>query len=506
MNVLEAITQAVKQTGEYSLVGTQASGGDIVPDYTVDNGILYYLNKALRQLSQEMRVDSQKKVAYFHLREGSSRVICPNLILIDSLSLKNVDGEYAVVTVANSGEVVTDAELSDEENASLELKVSLEPYEYSEVFLEEVTLKYVNGTQNINYGIRYAGEKFYIWGGTTNISTGYAVFEFSEAFADRVSLLSGIVDHDPAANQAARGDAGVLTLDDDTEMTVVVDTLTDTRFRIYDTDEVTLYTSSVLAGDILEMRLVGNTLYVLFEDTVNNIDVYRVIDDGTAVQLNSQITLADMLMFDASDKYVAVYVNDGATHSINVYISDALLSETIELDGIFAFGSPLYGMRLHGEDLWVWDSQTLMLMNLEGEIMFSQKIAHIADIAFNGDFMYILTRTSDSANNTVAQKARYVNAINTRSLLFNFTSDADYVVKIRGRFAPKDVVSLYETNYWLNRCPQLVIDLTSHFINFPRLSAASNALLWGELQNVKNNLVFDDVEQEIAISGSQIRG
>lgn len=46
-------TQLVYETGDYRLVGTQSSGGDTVPNFTVDAGADYHINKAIRWLERE---------------------------------------------------------------------------------------------------------------------------------------------------------------------------------------------------------------------------------------------------------------------------------------------------------------------------------------------------------------------------------------------------------------------------------------------------------------------
>jgi hypothetical protein len=529
MNVLEVITQVVKQTGEYSLVGTQASGGDIVPDYTVDNGILYYVNKALRQLEEEIRVESRKKLAYYKLLNGQSRIIAKDLILIDSLSLKNGDGEYAVVAPTGSSEVVDEGELSAEDNDTLELKVSVESYEYNDMFKEVEELHYITGYTEQNYAIRHVGNKFYVWGGTDLTTLNQFIFEYDEEFTLNIDvlftnhgrnyLLEDLILISPVLPQAALGDVGVIIDDEDVEMTIIAETLKyagdASRFVFYDLDDTVLYTQPVTAElDILAMRLLGNTLLILRTAAADAtfIDVKRIINAGTGVKdYGTLISVSFMKFFDVTNDYIVTYVNTGSAHSLRVYTMSGELLETVALDSIgFAYNTePLKGLRIHGQDIWAWTAKRLLLFDLEGNVLFSKAMDTITDIAFLGDFIYVLYRSTETAGksgNSILDKFRYVNGINSRSLLFNFTAEEDYIVKVRGRFYPTDLTELYQTNFWLTRYPQLVIDLVSHYINFPRLSAASNALLWEALMGVKRNLVSNDVEQEIAISGSQIRG
>jgi len=48
-------TLLVTGTGHYHLVGTQSSGGDTIPDYTVDAGANFYIQKALRWCDRHAR-------------------------------------------------------------------------------------------------------------------------------------------------------------------------------------------------------------------------------------------------------------------------------------------------------------------------------------------------------------------------------------------------------------------------------------------------------------------
>ncbi len=86
----------VEKTGIYHLVGTQASGGDTVPDYASDNGIDFYINKAIKWLDEQVMRKRRKDVS---LSAGAYTItLDSSLMAIDYVDLDDQDDALTPVS------------------------------------------------------------------------------------------------------------------------------------------------------------------------------------------------------------------------------------------------------------------------------------------------------------------------------------------------------------------------------------------------------------------------
>lgn len=81
-------TLVVQKTGRYELVGTQASGGDTIPDYAVDNGVDFFINKATKWLDEQTSKQRRKDVALtagtYEVTVNSASIAIDYVDLVDS--------------------------------------------------------------------------------------------------------------------------------------------------------------------------------------------------------------------------------------------------------------------------------------------------------------------------------------------------------------------------------------------------------------------------------------
>lgn len=89
MNLLELRTAFVRQCGHMNLVGVQKynsqtglpdpDGDDVGPDYSVDNGADYYINRAMKQLSRNMLTPRTKQLRRYTPEVGQTVILDPDI-------------------------------------------------------------------------------------------------------------------------------------------------------------------------------------------------------------------------------------------------------------------------------------------------------------------------------------------------------------------------------------------------------------------------------------------
>lgn len=87
--LLGLVTMLVANTGRYDLVGTKASGGDLVPDYTVNAGAYGYVNKAVRWWDRNARHVRKVRQKSVELLAGGSQITVPGLMSVQSMRLES---------------------------------------------------------------------------------------------------------------------------------------------------------------------------------------------------------------------------------------------------------------------------------------------------------------------------------------------------------------------------------------------------------------------------------
>jgi hypothetical protein len=82
--LLGLTTMLVANTGRYDLVGTQASGGDLVPNFAVDAGAYGYINKAVRWLERNTRHTRKARKVVIEMDAGDAQVTVPGVASVVS--------------------------------------------------------------------------------------------------------------------------------------------------------------------------------------------------------------------------------------------------------------------------------------------------------------------------------------------------------------------------------------------------------------------------------------
>lgn len=85
--LLGLTTLLVTGTGHFELVGTQSSGGDLVPDYTVDAGAYRYINKSVRWWDRQARHASKVRKARIAIGAGDCQITVPGVFTVASMRL-----------------------------------------------------------------------------------------------------------------------------------------------------------------------------------------------------------------------------------------------------------------------------------------------------------------------------------------------------------------------------------------------------------------------------------
>lgn len=83
--LLGQVTMLVVNTGHYHLVGTQVSGGDTVPDFSVDAGAVAYINKAVRWWDRQSRHARKLKKTTVELAAGDVQITVAGFFSIKSM-------------------------------------------------------------------------------------------------------------------------------------------------------------------------------------------------------------------------------------------------------------------------------------------------------------------------------------------------------------------------------------------------------------------------------------
>jgi len=79
------VTLLVRHTGHYQLVGTQVSGGDTVPDYSVDAGAYEFVNRAVRWWDRQARHSSKVRKSRIAIAAGDAQVTVPSVFSVASM-------------------------------------------------------------------------------------------------------------------------------------------------------------------------------------------------------------------------------------------------------------------------------------------------------------------------------------------------------------------------------------------------------------------------------------
>ncbi len=96
MDLLDVRKTFVKQAGRYDLVGAEELDGVLVPDYTVDNGANYYINKAHKYLDDKIRVSNQRIHRTFTVAAEQywlpvTNALAVHDVLVEGISLTRIE-------------------------------------------------------------------------------------------------------------------------------------------------------------------------------------------------------------------------------------------------------------------------------------------------------------------------------------------------------------------------------------------------------------------------------
>ena len=92
MNLLELRESLVRQSGRYDLVGYEVSEGERIPDYTTDKGANAFISRAVKRLSNEIRIKDNLQVVQVIVDEATAGLAIPGLLQVAEEGV-TLDGE-----------------------------------------------------------------------------------------------------------------------------------------------------------------------------------------------------------------------------------------------------------------------------------------------------------------------------------------------------------------------------------------------------------------------------